>query len=269
MTTPSEREWSAIERRAHEVVVQWALRQATGEDDGSLDDAIEALRDSMPRDAFEAALAGARDRPPGEEATPPGWCVDEFDEGWVAFLCEHNELDGEAFPDKEGAVAHAWRRYKAGYGYARPDVAQEALHQLLASCRAYLILAGVGPCRDMLVAAVKDGQSALDAVRARTTEPAAPEAAPAPSPVGGPKRPEYEPHDRGAALGYFIEECGEALAAAGKIVRWGWESYNPELPEGEREINEAWLLREVADVEQAIVRLRRFTRCQAIPQEDL
>lgn len=63
--------------------------------------------------------------------------------------------------------------------------------------------------------------------------------------------------NRGNVLGVFIEECGEALAAAGKTVRYGWGSYNPLLPEAEQESNEDWLKREVADVEFAIARLKK------------
>jgi hypothetical protein len=61
--------------------------------------------------------------------------------------------------------------------------------------------------------------------------------------------------NRGNALGKFIEECGEALAAAGKTVRFGWASYNP-LPGASRETNERWLEREIVDLEEAIARLR-------------
>lgn len=59
---------------------------------------------------------------------------------------------------------------------------------------------------------------------------------------------------RGKALGRFIEECGEVLAAAGKTVRFGWNSYNPFDP---HESNEEWLYREILDLEKAIKRLRR------------
>jgi hypothetical protein len=60
--------------------------------------------------------------------------------------------------------------------------------------------------------------------------------------------------NKGNALGKFIEECGEALAAAGKTVRFGWHSYNPLSPK--RESNEDWLRREVTDLEEAIERLK-------------
>ena len=60
---------------------------------------------------------------------------------------------------------------------------------------------------------------------------------------------------RGDALGRFIEECGEALAAAGKTVRFGWDGTNPLIPEEERISNEVWLSREIADVKKAIRRL--------------
>lgn len=62
--------------------------------------------------------------------------------------------------------------------------------------------------------------------------------------------------NRGNVLGKFIEECGEALAAAGKTVRFGWDGYNP-LSGASTERNETWLRREVADLEQAIQRLKK------------
>lgn len=61
--------------------------------------------------------------------------------------------------------------------------------------------------------------------------------------------------NKGNALGRFIEECGETLAAAGKTVRYGWDSYNP-LPGASKEHNETWLRREIRDLEDAIARLK-------------
>ncbi len=63
--------------------------------------------------------------------------------------------------------------------------------------------------------------------------------------------------NRGKVLGKFIEECGEVLAAAGKTVRFGWDGYNPLDP---HESNEEWLQREIADLEQAIARLKRVRK---------
>lgn len=74
-------------------------------------------------------------------------------------------------------------------------------------------------------------------------------------PQPGPKRPEYEPKDDAQRIAYFIEECGEVLAAAGKTLRWGLHSYNPEIPEAEREANGVWLRRELRDLQAAIERL--------------
>ena len=62
--------------------------------------------------------------------------------------------------------------------------------------------------------------------------------------------------DKGNSLGYFIEECAEALVAAGKTVRYGWDSYNP-LRGASRETNEEWLKREIIDLEHAIERLKK------------
>lgn len=77
---------------------------------------------------------------------------------------------------------------------------------------------------------------------------------------GGPRRPEYEPKTAEQKLGYLIEECGEVLAAAGKTVRWGLDSYNPELNMEDRETNRDWLLRELADLKAAIERVEPVLR---------
>lgn len=55
--------------------------------------------------------------------------------------------------------------------------------------------------------------------------------------------PQYEPKTFEQTLGYLIEEAGEVLPAAGKTLRWGHESVNPELPPEEQETNAAWLKR--------------------------
>lgn len=65
-------------------------------------------------------------------------------------------------------------------------------------------------------------------------------------------KPQYKPKSRWEKIGWLIEECGEVLAPAGKSVRYGLESFNPELPEDERETNRAWLLREIKDLKEAI-----------------
>jgi len=64
----------------------------------------------------------------------------------------------------------------------------------------------------------------------------------------------YKPRTLSQKVGHFIEECGEAMAAAGKSMRWGLESSNPELEKGET--NRVWLLRELQDVIAAAVALR-------------
>ena len=62
----------------------------------------------------------------------------------------------------------------------------------------------------------------------------------------------YEPSNFKQKIGYLIEECGEVLAAAGKTVRWGIDSFNPESPSCDRETNKKWLLRELKDLKRAI-----------------
>jgi hypothetical protein len=59
------------------------------------------------------------------------------------------------------------------------------------------------------------------------------------------------------ARGKAIEELGELQAALGKSLRWGWESYNPELPPKEQETNAGWVYREIADVRGALDNLER------------
>lgn len=71
-------------------------------------------------------------------------------------------------------------------------------------------------------------------------------------------KPQYEPQTREQFYGYLIEECGEVLAAAGKTLRWGELSYNPELPRAQREYNIEWLRREMADLRGAMDRLDKF-----------
>jgi hypothetical protein len=69
-------------------------------------------------------------------------------------------------------------------------------------------------------------------------------------------KPQYEPKSLTSKLGYLVEECGEVLAAAGKSLRWGLESVNPEIPPEQQETNRDWLLRELADLDGAIQRVR-------------
>lgn len=57
-------------------------------------------------------------------------------------------------------------------------------------------------------------------------------------------------------LAHFIEEAGEALAAAGKTQRWGADSVNPLIVLEAAERNADWLWRELLDVEQAVARLK-------------
>ncbi len=74
---------------------------------------------------------------------------------------------------------------------------------------------------------------------------------------------EYTPWGEEQTIAYLVEELGEAIAAAGKLLRWGEHSTNPELKPGDEtygETNGEWLLRELVDVEEAIKRTRYFIR---------
>lgn len=76
---------------------------------------------------------------------------------------------------------------------------------------------------------------------------------------------EYIVDDFEHCLGHVIEECGEVLAAAGKTVRWGWMSVNPELPPSEQESNLIWLCRELGDLKGAIARLEKVIEEDRLP----
>lgn len=54
------------------------------------------------------------------------------------------------------------------------------------------------------------------------------------------------------AMGKAVEEAGEFLAAAGKTMRWGFGSFNPDLPPEQQEKNVDWLRREMADLRGAL-----------------
>ena len=59
------------------------------------------------------------------------------------------------------------------------------------------------------------------------------------------------------AVGKAVEELGELQAALGKTLRWGWASYNPELPPARQEPNASWVRREMKDVRAALDNLER------------
>lgn len=67
----------------------------------------------------------------------------------------------------------------------------------------------------------------------------------------------YMRHGLDFAVGKAVEELGELQAAIGKTLRWGWNSVNPELPPAEREANQVWVRREIADVRHALDNLER------------
>ena len=62
----------------------------------------------------------------------------------------------------------------------------------------------------------------------------------------------YEPVTFQQKLGYLVEECGETMAAVGKTMRWGLDSFNPELPADQRESNRDWIKRELKDLRRSI-----------------
>lgn len=79
-------------------------------------------------------------------------------------------------------------------------------------------------------------------------------------------KPKYEPKTVAQTLGYLIEECGEVLAATGKTIRWGVDSANPDIRLDHRESNRDWILRELKDLEGAVMRAREALD---VPMPDL
>jgi len=66
--------------------------------------------------------------------------------------------------------------------------------------------------------------------------------------------------NKGDALGRLVEECMEVCLAAGKTVRFGYDSVNPLLPVERQETNEDWLKREIADLEAAIASFKAYRK---------
>lgn len=72
--------------------------------------------------------------------------------------------------------------------------------------------------------------------------------------------PGFENQNYAQALDHLVEEMGELLAAIGKTSRFGPLSYDPTQPPDKQETNIRWVLRELSDVETAIVVFRRLLR---------
>jgi hypothetical protein len=66
------------------------------------------------------------------------------------------------------------------------------------------------------------------------------------------------------AVGKAVEELGELQAALGKTLRWGWDSFNPELPVPQQERNRNWVVREIADVRGALDNLEAEIKAELV-----
>lgn len=60
------------------------------------------------------------------------------------------------------------------------------------------------------------------------------------------------------AFAHLGEELSEAATAVYKLLRWGPDSVNPELPPEQRETNFEWVRREMRDVAAAYDELDRL-----------
>lgn len=70
----------------------------------------------------------------------------------------------------------------------------------------------------------------------------------------------YIPKTVDQKMGYLVEECGEVLSAVGKTQRWGFDSFNPEVPPEQRERNGEWIARELVDLKRAAVLMEEALR---------
>ena len=59
-------------------------------------------------------------------------------------------------------------------------------------------------------------------------------------------------------LAHVNEECGETVQAIGKTFAFGFESYDPTVPEDKRESNLDMCMREMSDLSTAI---KKFVLC--------
>lgn len=73
-------------------------------------------------------------------------------------------------------------------------------------------------------------------------------------------KPEYIPQTFEQKLGYLIGEAGEAIAEAGRVVRFGVQGFNPELPVEEQIPNGQLLQNELRDLQRAIDYMRAELR---------
>lgn len=58
-------------------------------------------------------------------------------------------------------------------------------------------------------------------------------------------------------LSVFIEECGEAIQAATKVLRHGWDSYDPTATADKRLSNRHALEKEIGHIDNAVGLLSR------------
>lgn len=61
-------------------------------------------------------------------------------------------------------------------------------------------------------------------------------------------------------LALLSEECGEIIQAVGKILRHGYNSYNPLLPSEKRISNKGQLEKEIAHLDVAVLMLQNHKR---------
>ena len=68
----------------------------------------------------------------------------------------------------------------------------------------------------------------------------------------------YESTNLTQSIAHLAEEASELATACNKAIRWGLQSYNPELPEDERISNLEWIEAEFKDVKEAHKKLQSF-----------
>lgn len=64
-------------------------------------------------------------------------------------------------------------------------------------------------------------------------------------------------------LGHLVEECGEVINVAGKTIRWGTHSRNPDVAGSKP--NWQLLLDEMSDLKTAIARMEQVIMSEFVP----
>lgn len=257
--TPGEAHVKQLRKRTHEIAEAKDKEHAErarelGKLQQRLADAAKWANESLR--AFKHERGEMAEEPiKGMFATPYPWWNHASEHNRMAVLGLLEQLDRtkQQLPEEMRHCTVVFEECTRGHGHLRGTNWTRNPCAVCERNEAREQLAAAQAERDALLEQLNQAHEQLGKAWAEQRNASAPNVARAPS---GPKRPEYTPRTQLQCLGYLTEECGEVLAAAGKSIRRGLDSTNPELPPEQRETNAAWLLREMDDLEAAIAIMR-------------